>query len=94
MRQQWARDEEYVTLDEIRERYEDTPEYEGYDADDEELATYIAVHGYVPAKCSICERELPEDAHLPLCRSCESTARAHARQIQAHHEWIADGAPD
>lgn len=31
-----------------------------------------------PAKCSVCGGELVDTATLPLCRTCEGTARAYA----------------
>lgn len=47
----------------------------------------------IPADCSICEREIPEDATVPLCTTCRKTAEAHARQMKAHREWVDDGSP-
>ena len=45
------------------------------------------------AHCSLCRGELPQDATVPLCATCVLTCRAHARQEQAHREWVADGSP-
>ncbi len=65
----------------------DDPEL-GYFGDDE-VATirgrsFIVTHlgmivGVEPADCSICGAAIPDDATVPLCRTCEATAKAHAR---------------
>jgi hypothetical protein len=87
MRTQWADDERFYSLDVIRGYVENELMR---DATDAELMAYIERHGYVPATCSVCERELPEDARYPLCRTCEGSARAHARHERHRIEWMHD----
>ena len=92
MRHLYTDGETYVTLDEIRERVADA--YDREVATDEDCAIWIDFKGLTPATCSICERDIGPDAHIPLCPRCCATSQAHARGEQARLDWIADGSPD
>lgn len=42
-----------------------------------------------PADCSICGREVPTDATVPLCNRCDRTARATARYFpEGPERWL------
>jgi len=41
-------------------------------------------------RCGLCDRKLLGTEHNPICASCDQTARAHARQIQAAKEYAED----
>lgn len=92
MRQLWASEDEYLTLDDIIEDVQDAHDRE--DITLEEIDAYIECHGLKPAVCNLCDKALPEDAELPLCERCESTAKAHARLERHQREWEEDGCPD
>jgi hypothetical protein len=75
-------DERYVTLELIRDSILTDGTVEG-------ALAYIEAHGLRPATCSVCEGEIPEDATLPLCKRCRSTAEATARAFPEGPEGFA-----
>ena len=66
-----------------------------YDVDSPTIAMihrYIATHGLEPVEtCNQCEAPIADDATLPLCQSCEETARATARAFPEGPEQFKAG---
>jgi hypothetical protein len=50
----------------------------------------VIATGLEAATCSLCEGTIREDAALPLCPRCESTAKAHARLEQSRIDYERD----